>query len=159
MASAFSTGEADFVTLFEPTATQIELSGKGHVVASVGDYAGEIPYTAYFAKKSYIENNQDIIQKFTDAIYKGQQYVESHSSQEIAELIQGFFPDTELKLLVEAVDSYRKIDAWNKTPYMTEESFDLLQQVIQDAGELEKKASYKDVVNNAFAEEAINNNN
>ena len=157
MASAFSTGEADFVTLFEPTATQIELAGKGHIVAAVGSEAGEIPYTAYFAKKSYIEDNKDIIQKFTNAIYKGQQYVESHTSQEIAEAIKSFFPDTDINLLAEAVDSYREIDAWNKTPYMTEESFDLLQQVIQDAGELEKKASYKDVVNNSFAEKVINN--
>ena len=156
MASAFSTGEADFVTLFEPTASQIELAGKGHVVAAVGNEAGEIPYTAYFAKKSYIKDNEDIIQKFTNAIYKGQQYVESHTSQEIAEAIQGFFPDTDLNLLVEAVDSYREIDAWNKTPYMSEESFDLLQKVIQDAGELEKKASYNDVVNNSFAEKVIN---
>ena len=155
MASAFSTGEADFVTLFEPTATQIELSGKGYIVAAVGSEAGEIPYTAYFAKKSYIENNQDTIKKFTNAIYKGQQYVESHTSEEIAKAIQSFFPDTDLNLLVEAVNSYREIDAWNKTPYMTEESFELLQQVIQDAGELEKKALYKDVVNNSYAEKAM----
>lgn len=155
MASAFSTGEADFVTLFEPTATQIELAGKGHIVAAVGSEAGEIPYTAYFAKKSYIENNPEIIQKFTNAIYKGQQYVETHTSEEIAQTIQSFFPDTDVNLLAEAVDSYREIDAWNKTPYMTAESFELLQQVIQDAGELEKKASYDDVVNNEFAEKAV----
>ena len=158
MASAFSTGEADFVTLFEPTATGIEQSGKGYIVASVGKEAGEIPYTAYFTKKSYIENNKEIIQKFTNAIYKGQQYVENHSSKEIAEAIQGFFPDTSIELLVEAVDSYREIDAWNKTPYMSKESFELLQQVIQDAGELEKRASYDDIVNNNFAEEAVKNN-
>ena len=157
MASAFSTGEADFVTLFEPTATQIELTGKGHIVASVGSEAGEIPYTAYFAKKSYIENNKDIIQKFTNAIYKGQQYVETHTSQEIAEAIKSFFPDTDVKLLTEAVNSYRQIDAWNKNPYMSKESFDLLQKVIQDAGELEKEASYEEVVNNYFAERVINN--
>lgn len=156
MASAFSTGEADFVTLFEPTATQIELAGKGYIVASVGEEAGEVPYTAYFAKKSYIENNKDIIQKFTNAIYKGQQYVESHTSQEIAEAIKSFFPDTDVNLLKEAVDSYRKIEAWNKTPYMTEKSFDLLQKIMQDAGELEKKAVYKDVVNNTFSEKIIN---
>ena len=134
----------------------IELSGKGYIVASVGSEAGEIPYTAYFVKKSYIEENQEVIQKFTNAIYKGQQYVEMHSSEEIAEVIQNFFPDTDLNLLVESVESYRKIDAWNKTPYMSEESFELLQQVIQDAGELDKKASYNDVVNNYFAENAIN---
>ena len=156
MASAFSTGEADYVTLFEPTATQIELSGKGYVVSSIGEEAGEIPYTAYFTKKSYIEDNQDIIQKFTNAIYRGEQYVKTHSSKEIAESIQSFFPDTDLDLLINAIDSYRKIDAWSETPYMTEESFELLQKVMYDAGELEKKASYKDIVNNSFAEKAIN---
>lgn len=150
MASAFSTGQADFVTLFEPTASQIELSGKGHIVASVGEEAGEIPYTAYFAKKSYIEENTDIIQKFTNAIYKGQQYVQTHTSEEIAELIKGFFPDTDIAMLANAVDSYRGIDAWNTTPFMSEEDFNLLQDVIYDAGELEKYAPYSEVVNNFY---------
>ena len=150
MASAFSSGSADFVTLFEPTATQIELSGKGHIVTSVGEAAGEIPYTAYFAKKSYIENNSEIIQKFTNAIYKGQKYVETHTSKEIAELIKEFFPDSDVDILSKAVDSYRGIDAWNKTPYMTEDSFNLLQKIISDAGELEKMAPYEKVVNNFY---------
>ena len=150
MASAFSTGQADFVTLFEPTASQIELSGKGHIVASVGEEAGEIPYTAYFAKKSYIEENTDIIEKFTNAIYKGQQYVQTHTSEEIAELIKGFFPDTDVAMLANAVDSYRGIDAWNTTPFMSEEDFNLLQDVIYDAGELEKYAPYSEVVNNFY---------
>lgn len=150
MASAFSTGKADFVTLFEPTASQIELSGKGYIVASIGEEAGEIPYTAYFAKKSYIEKNNDIIQSFTDAIYKGQQYVQTHTSKEIAELIKGFFPDTDVEMLANAVESYRQIDAWNTTPYMAEEDFNLLQDIIYDAGELEKYAPYSEVVNNFY---------
>ena len=150
MASAFSTGKADFVTLFEPTASQIELSGKGHIVASIGEAAGEIPYTAYFAKKSYIEENNDIIQNFTDAIYKGQQYVQTHTSEEIAKLIQEFFPDTEVDMLANAIESYRQIDAWNTTPYMSEEDFNLLQDIIYDAGELEKYAPYSEVVNNFY---------
>ena len=150
MASAFSSGEADFVTLFEPTASQIELSGKGYVVASVGKEAGEIPYTAYFAKKSYIEDNTDTIQKFTNAIYKGQQYVKTHSSEEIAELIKDFFPGTDIDILAQSIESYREIGAWNETPYMSEESFNLLQDIIYDAGELEKYAPYSDVVNNFY---------
>ena len=150
MASAFSTGKADFVTLFEPTASQIELSGKGYIVASVGESAGEIPYTAYFAKKSYIQENNDIVQSFTDAIYKGQQYVQSHTSYEIAELIKGFFPDTDVNMLANAVESYRNIDAWNTTPFMEEEDFNLLQDIIYDAGELDKYAPYSEVVNNFY---------
>ena len=150
MASAFSTGKADFVTLFEPTATQIQLSGKGYIVASVGEEAGEIPYTAYFAKKSYIEKNSDIIQKFTNAIYKGQQYVQTHTSKEIATLISGFFPDTDIDILANAIESYRQIDAWNITPYMSEEDFNLLQDIIYSAGELEKYAPYDKVVNNFY---------
>ena len=150
MASAFSTGQADFVTLFEPTASQIELSGKGYIVASVGEAAGEVPYTAYFAKKSYIEKNHDVIQSFTDAIYKGQQYVQTHTSEEIAKLIKGFFPDTDVAMLANAIESYRQIDAWNTTPFMAEEDFNLLQDIIYDAGELEKYAPYSEVVNNFY---------
>lgn len=150
MASAFSTGKADFVTLFEPTASQIQLSGKGYIVDSVGKEAGEVPYTAYFAKKSYIEKNTDIIQKFTNAIYKGQQYVQTHTSDEIATLIKEFFPDADVSILAKAIESYRQIDAWNTNPYMSEEDFNLLQDIIYSAGELEKYAPYDKVVNNFY---------
>ena len=150
MASAFSTGKADFVTLFEPTTSQIISSGKGYMVTSIGKELGKVPYTAYFAKKSYIEKNTDVIQKFTNAIYKGEQYVKNHTSKEIAELIKEFFPDSDIKVLESAIESYRKINAWKDTPYMEEADFKLLQDVIHDAGELDKYAPYENVVNNAY---------
>ena len=111
--------------------------------------------TAYFAKKSYIENNEDIIQKFTDAIYKGEQWVQEHSSQEIAEVVQSFFPDTDINLLTTAIQSYKDIDAWNETPVLKKEAFDRLQEVMQEAGELTTKAPYETIVNNEFAKKAI----
>ena len=150
MASAFSTGKADFVTLFEPTTSQIISSGKGYMVTSIGKELGKVPYTAYFAKKSYIEKNSDVINKFTNAIYKGEQYVKNHTSKEIAELIKEFFPDSDVKVLESAIESYRKINAWKDTPYMDEADFKLLQDVIHDAGELDKYAPYENVVNNAY---------
>ena len=152
MAGAFTAGDAEYVTLFEPTASLTELEGKGYVVASVGEAAGEIPYTAYFAKKSYIEENRDIIQGFTNAIYEGEQWVKNHSSREIAEAIQSFFPDTDIELLERAIQSYRDIDAWNETPVLKQESFDKLQEVMTSAGELTDKAPYEKIVNNEFAE-------
>ena len=155
MAGAFTGGTADYVTLFEPTATMTQNAGKGYIVASVGEAAGEIPYTAYFAKKSYIENNSDTIQKFTDAIYKGQQWVQEHSSKEIAETIIEFFPDTDIELLTKVIQSYIDIDAWNQTPILKEESFNLLQTVMEEAGELNQKAPYDKIVNNYYAEQAI----
>lgn len=150
MASAFSTGKADFVTLFEPTTSQIISSGKGYMVTSIGKELGKVPYTAYFAKKSYIQKNSDVINKFTNAIYKGEQYVKNHTSKEIAELIKEFFPDSDIKVLESAIESYRKINAWKDTPYMEEADFKLLQDVIHDAGELDKYAPYENVVNNAY---------
>ena len=155
MASAFTSGYADYVTLFEPTASNIEQLGKGYIVASVGKESGEIPYTAYFAKKSYIEENEELIQNFTDAIYKGQKYVKEHTAEEIAEVIKEFFPDTDTKLLATAVQSYKDIDAWNETPVMSEKSFDKLQNVISEAGELTKKAPFDKVINNKYAENSI----
>lgn len=155
MASAFTSGEADFVTLFEPTASNIQDIGKGYIVASVGKESGEIPYTAYFAKKSYIESNEETIQNFTNAIYKGQKWVEEHTAEEVAEVIQDFFPDTDLEMLATAIQSYKDIDAWNDTPVLKQESFDKLQEVMSEAGELTQKAPYDKIVNNKYAEEAI----
>ena len=155
MASAFTSGDADYVTLFEPTASNIQKIGKGYIVASVGKESGEIPYTAYFAKKSYIENNEKIIQDFTNAIYKGQKWVKEHNAEEIAKAIQGFFPDTDIDLLTTAIQSYKDIDAWNDTPILKQESFNKLQEVISEAGELTQKAPYDKIVNNKYASEAI----
>ena len=155
MAGAFASGDAEYVTLFEPTASLTEEQGKGYIVASVGEEAGEIPYTAYFAKKSYIENNENLIKNFTEAIYKGQQWVKDHSPEEVAQSIQSFFPDTDLEQLANAVKSYKDIDAWNDTPILTEESFNRLQEVMTMAGELSEKAPYDKIVNNKYAEEVI----
>lgn len=155
MAGAFTGGTADYVTLFEPTATMTQNQQKGYIVASVGEEAGEIPYTAYFAKKSYIEENSDTIQKFTNAIYKGEQWVENHTMKEVAEVIKDFFPDTNVELLTEVLQSYKDIDAWKTDPVMKEESYNLLQTVMEEAGELSKKAPFDKVINNSFAQTTI----
>lgn len=154
MAGAFTGGEAEYVTLFEPTASMTEDAGKGYVVASVGEAAGEVPYTAYCAKKSYIANNEDIIQGFTNAIYKGEQWVKEHSAREVAEAIQEFFPDTTIESLETSVEKYKEIDAWKENPILKEEAFDKLQLIMTEAGELDEKAPYDKIVNNKYAEEA-----
>ena len=152
MAGAFASGNADYVTLFEPTASQTELQKKGYIVASVGEASGEIPYTAYFTKKSYIEKNSNTIQGFTNAIAKGEKWVKEHSSKEIAETIQSFFPSTDVEVLASAIQSYKDIDAWNENPVLKEESFDRLQEVMLQAGELKEKAPYDKIVNNEFSQ-------
>lgn len=155
MAGAFSAGNADYVALFEPTASSTELSGKGYIVASIGKETDELPYTAYFAKKSYIEDHPEIIQKFTNAIYKGQKWVAEHTTEEVASAIEQYFPNTEHSLIVTVLNRYKNIDVWSSTPYLEEEGFDLLQTIIQDAGELKQKAPYDKVINNDFAKEAM----
>lgn len=147
MAGAFTGGEADFVTLFEPTASLIEQSKKGYIVASVGEATGDIPYTAYFAKKSYINNNSDTIQKFVNAIAKSQKWISIATDREIAEAIIDFFPDTDIELLEKVVNRYRSIDAWKTSPELKKEDFDLLQTVMIEAGELKEKMPYEEVVN------------
>ena len=156
MAGAFAGGTADYVTLFEPTASMTEAQGKGYIVASVGEASGEIPYTAYFAKKSYIDSNPGIVQGFTNAVYKGEVWVKEHTAREIAEKIQSFFPDTDLDMLEKSIQRYKDIDAWNDTPVLEEEAFNRLQTVMQEAEELTEKAPYNVIVNNEFAKKAIN---
>ncbi len=155
MAGAFTGGTGDYVTLFEPTATMLENEGKGYVLASIGQESGEIPYTCYYAKKSFIEKNPEIIQKFTNALYKGQLWCQSHTPKEIAEVIQDSYPDTDLATLEAVAKRYKEIDAWNQDPVLKEEALNRLMDVMQEAGELEQRAPYDKIVTTEFAEKAI----
>lgn len=155
MTAAFTAGTGDYVTAFEPAASLMEQEGQGYIVASVGESAGDIPYTAYFAKKSFLAENRDLVQRFTNALYKGQQWVATHSAEEIATVVAGQFPDADAGLLKKAVERYQSIGAWNTTPFMTEESFNRLQQVMTEAGELDKTADYSAVTDMSFATKAV----
>lgn len=155
MAGSFTSGNGDYVTMFEPTASMTEKEGKGYILASIGAESGEIPYTAYFASKSYLEEHADVVQKFVNAIYKGQLWVEQNSAKDIAEFIAPSFPDTDLTILESSIQRYKDIEAYAQTPVMKEEAFDKLQTVMSDAGELKEKAPFDDLINNTFAEKAV----
>lgn len=155
MAGAFTGGTGDYVTLFEPVAATLEQEGEGYVVASVGQESGEIPYTVFSAKKSFLENNKETVQKFTNAIYRGQLWTAQNSPEEIAKALKPSFPDADEKILTAVAKRYKEIDAWAQNPLFTQESFERLQDVIDLAGELDKRAPYDKLVTNAFAEEAI----
>ena len=146
MGGAFIGGEGDFVSLFEPTALEVEKQGYGYVVASLGELGGVVPYTSYSARKSYIKNNSDIIDKFTKAIQKGLDFVHNSSDKDVAKAIIEFFPDTKLDDLVSVIARYRSVDTWPKTTTFTKESFDHLQDIMIAAGELDKKVEYKDII-------------
>lgn len=155
MPGAFIGGKGDYVIIFEPTASSMEKEGKAYIVASLGKESGEVPYTAYFAKKSTLEKNPQLIQKFTNAIYKGQRWVESHSPEEIAKAIKSQFPDDKDEILISAIKRYQEQNTWKKNPVLEEKDFYLLQQIIKDAGELNKIAPYEKVVTREFAEKAM----
>ena len=155
MTGAFVGGVGDYVTIFEPTATMLEQEGKGYILASVGEASGEIPYTAYFASKSFIAENPELIQSFVDAIYEAQAWVYTHTAREIAEAVAPSFPDSDIDTLETVIQRYKDIDAWSKTPIMSEKAFVRLQEVMIEAGELDTTVPFEDLVVNDFAEEAI----
>ena len=150
MAGAFIGGTGDFVTLFEPQALQIESQGLGYVVASIGELGGVVPYTAYNAKKSYIENNPEVIEGFTKAVQKGLDFVFTHTDEEIADIITNYFPDTSKNDLVKIIKRYRDNDSWFKTTYITEQDFNHIQEIMKSAGELDTFAPYNDLVTNKY---------
>ena len=162
MAGAFAAGEADYTTAFEPTATQLEKEGSGYIVTSVGKDAGEIPFTCYSATKSYMKENKDLIQRFTNALYKGQQWVQQSSDEEIAKAMQPFFKETSLEDLKVVAQKYKEIDAWSSEPTLTSKSLSNLMNVMVEAGELDKNISYDTVYNSvvttSYAEKTIENN-
>lgn len=156
-AAAF-TGDmsADFTVEFEPSATALEKEGKGYVVASLGVDSGYVPYTSYSAKTSFLNENPQIIQSFTNALQKGMDYVQSHSPEEIAQVISPQFPETDMDTLTTIVNRYYEQDTWKENLVFEKDSFELLQDILKSAGELEKRVDYEQLVTTEFANTAIN---
>ncbi len=153
-AAAFAEGQADFTVEFEPGATSLEQEGKGYVVASLGTDSGYVPYTAFSAKQSYLDENPDVIQGFTNALQKGMDFVQAHTPEEIAVVIEPQFKETDLDTITTIVSRYYEQDTWKDNLIFQEESFDLLQDILDEAGELTKRAPYADLVTTEFAEKA-----
>ena len=141
MSGAFIGGQGDFVTLFEPTATMVEKQGYGYIVESIGRLAGDVPYTSFSARDSFIKSNKEVIKNFDKSIQKGLDFVYSHSDKEIAKVIKNQFPDTKIEELEIAIKNYR--DAWPKTTEFSKKSFDHLQDIMIDYGEIDKKVPYE----------------
>lgn len=153
-AAAFSGGQGDFTVEFEPNATALELEKDGYVVASLGVDSGYVPYTAYSAKSSFMEENPELIQKFTNALQKGMDYVQSHTPEEIAQVIAPQFKETDLTTITTIVNRYYEQDTWKENLVFEKESFELLQDILESAGELEDRVPYEELVTTEFAENA-----
>ena len=157
MAGAFTGGQGDYVTLFEPTATEVERAGHGYILCSIGEESGEIPYTAYFASQSYMTAHPEVIQGFANAIARAQQWIVDHTDREVAEAIIDQFPDTDLDTLEAVTARHRQIDAWNAGPMMARSALERLETVMTEAGELEKDqwVDFDKLVDNSFAQKAM----
>ncbi len=155
MAGAFTGGEGDYVTLFEPVAATLEKEDKGYVVASIGEEGGYVPYTCYSATKDYMEKNPETVQNFTNAIYKGMVWVQEHTSEEIADAVLPQFPDTDKEVLVTLIDRYREQDSWKPDLIITEDGFSHVMDIMESAGELDERADYNKIVTTKFAENAM----
>lgn len=153
-AAAFSGGLGDFSVEFEPSATALEKEGAGYVVASLGVDSGYVPYTSYSAKTSFIQDHPEVIQKFTNALQKGMDYVQSHTPEEIAAVIAPQFTETDLDTITTIVKRYYEQDTWKDNLVFEKESFDLLQDILESSGELSARVDYKSLVTTEFAENA-----
>lgn len=150
MEGAFIGGTGDFVTLFEPNALSVEKNGYGYVVAYIGELGGNVPYTAYNARTSYIENNKDIIKKFTKAINKGLEFVKNNSEEKIAECIIDFFPDTSMNDLIKIVKRYKEGNAWKENITINDEEFRHIQDIMKASNELDNYVEYDKLIFNEF---------
>lgn len=156
-AGAFKSGIGDYVALFEPTATMLEKDGAGNIVSSIGNEAGNISYTCFYTTKSYMDENPEIIQKFTNAIYNGQQWVQQHTSEEVADSIISFFPGTDKEVIVKVIDNYKNIEAYSETPEVSEDGLNKLMDIIQgyDESLITERPDFNIIVNNSFAKQAV----
>lgn len=151
MVPVFESTDAEFCTMFEPTASEFVNSGKGYLVGSVGEYSGEIPYTCFMAKPSYISSNSTLVENFLRAINKAYKFIMNNTGDVVAQSLQASFETTSLQSLAAAVNSYKSIDAWMDNPAMTEDSYIRLLQVMNNSGELTKNVAFSSVVDNTIA--------
>ena len=155
--SAFVSTDAQYVQLFEPTASTFEKEGKGHVVASFGEESGELPYTVFMTKESFIKDDEEVVQQFTKAIYKAQQWVQEADIEEVAKVVQPYFEDTDLDMLATSIERYKNQGSFAETPILSEDGWNLLQEVMDEAGELDQPAPYEELVNTSIAEDVMGN--
>ncbi|PTX59369.1 NitT/TauT family transport system substrate-binding protein [Melghirimyces profundicolus] len=155
LGSAFASGTGDYVQLFEPVASKLEQEGKGHIVASFGEDSGNLPYTVYLTKDHYLKENPELAERFTRALYKAQRWVANHSSEEIADAIQPSFQDTDQEILVTVIDRYKSQNTWASDPIIDREEYNLMIQVMDEAGELPGQVPYKKVIRTDISEKVM----
>ena len=155
-AGAFLGDMGDYTVEFEPAATTLEQSGAGHIVASLGEASGYVPYTVYMAQDAFLKEHPDVMEAFTRAIYKGQQWVESHTSAEIAEVILPQFSESDVETLTTIIERYKAQDTWKTDPTVSEEGFALIQEIMMEGGELAEAIPYDKIVVTEFAEKVMN---
>jgi len=155
IASSFASGTGDYVQLFEPQATVFEMEGKGYVLASFGVESGLLPYTVFMSKQSYIEQNEVIVQKFTNAVYRAQQWLMEADTAEAAKVISPYFEDTDTEVIRLVIERYRDQDSYALHPSIDEAEWNRLQDVMEEAGELPKRVDHAILVNNQYAENAV----
>lgn len=155
IASAFATGDYEYVQLFEPTASIFEKEGQGHIIGSFGEESGKVPYTVFMTKQSFMEENEEAVESFTRAIYQAQQWVEKSTSEEIAEVIAPYFEDTDLEILASSIERYKAQGSFASDPVLEEEEWENLKGIMEEAGELPSEAPYGDLVNTDFAKKVM----
>lgn len=155
MGGAFIAGEDDYVTMFEPSASTMERADQGYIVASVGEAAGDVPYTCFMVTRDFLEAEPELVTAFVRAVYRGQQYVQTHSAEEIATAILDSFPDSDLELVTTVVQRYLEIGVWKTEPMMVEEDYQRLLTIIREAGIIDQAPEMKDLVDNSIGESLV----
>jgi NitT/TauT family transport system substrate-binding protein len=151
-AAAFSGGQGDYSVEFEPGATALETEGAGYVVASLGVDSGYVPYTAFSAKDSYIKENPEIIRSFVAALKQGMEYTDTHTPAEIAEVIAPQFSDTDTDTMATIIERYKNQDTWNSSLIFQEESYELLLDILDEAGQLTDRPAYEMLVTTDYVD-------
>ena len=154
-AGAFTGNVGDYTVEFEPVASTLQENGTGHIVASLGEASGYIPYTVYMASDAFLQENPDAVEAFTRAICRGQEWVADHSAKEIAEVIQPQFPESDIDTLTEIIDRYKSQDTWKENPVFDKDGFTLIQDIMEEGGELDKRVPFDKFIDTSFAEKAV----
>ncbi|MBQ8761765.1 MAG: ABC transporter substrate-binding protein [Clostridia bacterium] len=152
MVGAFEGNKGDYCTIFEPTASDYEASGKGYIVASIGELGGNVPYTGFIATEKFLSDKPEQAEKFLRAVFRGYQFLQTESMEDIVSALKPSFPDSSDESIQRSVESYQAINAWATTPVLNANDYNHLQEIIRFAGELEGSVAFNKVVDNTIAQ-------
>jgi NitT/TauT family transport system substrate-binding protein len=153
--AAFRAGQGDFIEHGPPVIDQLVADGTGHLVASMGEATGPVPFSSFMATPEMLTKQRDVLIRFVRGLYRAQRWMAASTAQEIAAVVAPVFGDIDPAIRVAAVERYLKQSTWARNPVLTRTGYDTLQEILLSAGFIKKPHPFDALVDTDIARAAV----